>query len=156
MNIDNNGYWNGRYLDSDSPWDIGKPSPALIDYVRIKASKETRILFPGCGYAHEGAILHREGYNIFLLDFAEETKTTFLERNPDFPEHKFFTGDFFEHSNQYDLIIEQTFFCALSPSLRKKYVSKMHELLNADGVLAGLLFHDPLNTDKPPFGGKRQ
>lgn len=55
----------------------------------------------------------------------------------------------------FDLIIEQTFFCALDPSLRKKYFEKMLTLLSPGGHLVGLLFDDVLNTDKPPFGGNK-
>jgi hypothetical protein len=49
--------------------------------------------------------------------------------------------------------LEQTFFCALLPEIRKKYVSKMHQLLKPEGKLVGLLFNIPLNDNKPPFGG---
>ena len=58
-----------------------------------------------------------------------------------------------QYEKKYDLIIEQTFFCALNPSLRDKYVEKMHELLNPKGKLIGLLFQFPLTEEGPPFGG---
>ena len=49
-------------------------------------------------------------------------------------------GDFFDHAGVYNLIIEQTFFCALDPSLRGSYVEKMHSLLADGGKIAGVLF----------------
>ena len=64
-----------------------------------------------------------------------------------------FCEDFFEHKSEYDLIIEQTFFCAINPSERQNYAKKTHELLVRRGKLAGLLFDDPLNDDHPPIGG---
>jgi len=64
--------------------------------------------------------------------------------------------DFFELRQTFDLIVEQTFFCALAPTLRKSYFKKMHELLKPGGKLAGVLFDDVLNPDKPPFGGNRE
>lgn len=63
-------------------------------------------------------------------------------------------GDFFEHQSVYDLIFEQTFFCALPPTFRMQYVSKMHQLLEADGMLVGLLFNR-IFEQGPPFGGNR-
>lgn len=51
------------------------------------------------------------------------------------------------------MIIEQTFFCALNPSLRNKYAKKMNELLHPKGKIIGLLFQFPLTEDGPPFGG---
>ena len=63
-------------------------------------------------------------------------------------------GDFFEHQGEYDLILEQTFFCALPPSMRQNYVLKMHQLLAKDGILAGVLF-DRYFESGPPFGGSQ-
>jgi len=52
----------------------------------------------------------------------------------------------------YDFIIEQTFFCALPPTMRQKYVWKMHQLLKDGGKLIGLLFNREFEIS-PPFGG---
>ena len=40
--------------------------------------------------------------------------------------------------------------------LRENYVSKVHDSLNTNGKLVGLLFNVPLNTDHPPFGGSEK
>lgn len=60
--------------------------------------------------------------------------------------------DFFAHQGKYDLIVEQTFFCALDPTLRPVYVQHMEELLKENGKLVGLLF-DREFEGGPPFGG---
>ena len=67
---------------------------------------------------------------------------------------KIILGDFFEHTGSYDYIIEQTFFCALPPTIRQQYVYKMHQLLNENGMLAGLLFNRTFEQG-PPFGGSK-
>ena len=54
------------------------------------------------------------------------------------------------------MLLEQTFFCALNPSLRKDYVLKMNDLLNANGKLSGLLFDFELTENGPPFGGDKE
>ncbi len=64
-----------------------------------------------------------------------------------------FTGDFFEHSGQYHLILEQTFFCVFPPSYREQYVQKVKELLAPGGIIAGVLFNREF-VSAPPFGGK--
>lgn len=53
------------------------------------------------------------------------------------------------------MILEQTFFCAISPELRSNYVDKIFELLKQNGTLAGVLFQFPLTTQGPPFGGSK-
>ena len=54
---------------------------------------------------------------------------------------------------EFDLILEQTFFCALRPELRENYARKMQSLLKDGGILAGLLFDFPLEDGGPPYGG---
>jgi hypothetical protein len=60
---------------------------------------------------------------------------------------------FFQHEGQYDLILEQTFFCAINPALRKDYVAKMKTLLMPEGKLVGVLFDKEFDKEGPPFGG---
>jgi len=42
-------------------------------------------------------------------------------------------GDFFKHEGEYELILEQTFFCSINPPLRKDYKAMMKELLAQRG-----------------------
>jgi len=148
-------YWNNRYLDQTHKWDIGYPSPAITNYFDRVIDKDAKILIPGCGSAYEGEYLINKGFtNVTLLDVSEETKSSFLNRVPDF--NNFIVGDFFKLENEYDYIVEQTFFCAINPNLRKNYVKKMAELLSANGKLVGLLFHAELYSDHPPFGGFKE
>ena len=53
------------------------------------------------------------------------------------------------------MIIEQTFFCALNPALRKDYVDRMYELLKPGGKLVGVLFNRSFEGG-PPFGGSKE
>lgn len=149
-------FWNKRYLESDTAWDLGKISPPLKEYFDKIENKELKILIPGAGNAHEAEYLFHKGFKqIYILDIALEAIKNFKKRVPEFPDEHLICGDFFEHHNTYDLIIEQTFFCAIHPSLRKEYALKIHELLKTNGKLVGLLFDDKLNDDKPPFGGSK-
>ena len=101
--------------------------------------------------------------NVHLLDWSARALQNFQEQLPDFPDSQLINSDFFEHektaeSDKYDLIVEQTFFCAIDPSLRPKYVQKMSDLLKNEGKLVGLLFNIPLNLgvgNEPPFGGNQ-
>jgi len=154
MNLDAE-YWNNRYLDNTHRWDIGYPSPAITHYFDKIEDKNVSILIPGCGSAYEGEYLIKNGFtNVTLLDVSEETKNRFLKRVPGF--NNFVVSDFFQLDSQFDYIIEQTFFCALKPSLRLDYASKMKELLGGNGRLIGLMFHAKLNSDHPPFGGFKE
>ena len=153
----NKDFWNSRYATNDIGWDLGAPSPPLKAYIDSLTDKSTRILIPGCGNAHEAQYLHNLGFtNVFVIDLAPLALEAFAKRQPDFPKHHLICGDFFEHAAEYDLILEQTFFCAIDPSLRSKYAEHMHRLLKPNGKLVGLLFGVPMNADKPPYGGNAE
>lgn len=146
-------YWNQRYLENQTGWDIGYASPALVNFA-LPFPKETRILIPGCGKAWEAQALHEAGFaRVFILDFAPEALTAFSDRVIGFPKEHLLQGDFFQHKGQYDLILEQTFFCAINRELRRDYVNQMHQLLVPGGILAGLLFRTEFEKEGPPFGG---
>jgi SAM-dependent methyltransferase len=150
-------FWNNRYKTNDFGWDIGDVSEPLKKYIEQVDNKELKILIPGAGNAYEAEFLFKLGFkNVYVLDFAEAPLKNIKKRLPEFPNHQLIQQDFFAHKGQYDLIIEQTFFCAIDPILRSKYVQQMHELLAPNGKLVGLMFNDALNADKPPFGGNKE
>ncbi|MGL4596674.1 MAG: methyltransferase domain-containing protein [Bacteroidia bacterium] len=147
-------YWNNRYASDDARWDVGEITRPLKVYIDQLTDKELRILIPGCGNAWEAEYLWRQGFrNVFVIDIAPLAVEQFKKRLPDFPAAQIFCEDFFTHTATYHLILEQTFFCALNPSLREAYALQIARLLAGGGRLVGLLFTDFLNVDKPPFGG---
>ncbi len=149
-------YWSNRYQKQETGWDIGAVSPPLKAYIDQLTDKTLSILVPGAGNAYEVEYLYQQGFNnVFVIDIATEPLKNFQERCSNFPLENIIVGDFFDLEMKFDLIVEQTFFCALPPSLRPKYASKMHQLLVEEGKLVGLLFDDPLFTDHPPFGGNK-
>jgi SAM-dependent methyltransferase len=150
-------YWSGRYTKKETGWDIGYVSTPLKEYFDQLSNKNSSILIPGAGNAYEAEYLHQAGFsNVFLLDIAEEPLRAFKERVPDFDPAHCLQEDFFEHTKQYDHIVEQTFFCALDPALRKAYVDNMCSLLKPGGKLCGLLFNVSFEKEGPPFGGNEQ
>lgn len=150
-------YWNNRYLNNEFGWDVGSVSNPLKEYFNQLTNKDLTILIPGAGNAHETEYLHSIGFkNVYTLDFAIEPLQNIKKRIPSLDDKYLIHQDFFEHKGQYDLIIEQTFFCAINPNLRKNYVQHMYSLLKHKGKLVGLLFDHPMNTDNPPFGGSKQ
>ncbi|MGB0166210.1 MAG: methyltransferase domain-containing protein [Luteibaculum sp.] len=149
-------YWTQRYVENNTPWDIGYACPAILKYFEQVEDKNQKILIPGAGNAYEAEALNRLGFkNVYVLDLSEEPLQNFKNRYPDFPEKNLILGNFFDHDERYDFIVEQTFFCAIHPSQRVKYAHKIEELLLPEGKLVGVLFNDELNRDKPPFGGDK-
>lgn len=151
-------YWNDLYRKNETSWDIGFPSPAIKEYVDQLQDKHLPVLIPGCGNAYEAEYLLAQGFtDVTLIDIAPSL-TAALEnkfRKELGKRVKIITGDFFDHEGSYGLILEQTFLSALDPSLRTKYVDKMHSLLVNGGHLAGVLFNQVFE-EGPPYGGTAQ
>ena len=151
--IDKN-YWEKRWENKQTGWDTGSITTPLKNYFDQLSNKNISILIPGCGNAYEAEYLFEQKFKYtYIIDIAPQALTSFSTRVPHFPASQLICDDFFNHKGQYDLIVEQTFFCALDPAQREAYIQKMHALLKPTGKLIGLLFNIPLNTEHPPFGG---
>lgn len=155
-------FWQQRYERDSIGWDMGEVSPPLKAYIDQlpESAKDQAILVAGAGNAYEVGYLHEQGFtNVILVDFAPLPIETFAQRYPDFPAEHLICADFFTLSSkqyQFDLVFEQTFFCAINPSRRDEYVAQMAALLKPTGTLVGLLFDKEFGRDEPPFGGTRQ
>jgi SAM-dependent methyltransferase len=148
-------YWSERYQQNTTGWDIGQVSTPIKAYIDQLANKDIAVMIPGCGNAYEAEYLLEQGFtNITLVDISPLLAESISRK------FKLVLGkkiqvicdDFFNIDQSYDLILEQTFFCALNPALRKKYADKMFSLLKPGGKIAGLLFNRSF-PGGPPFGG---
>jgi thiopurine S-methyltransferase len=152
MNQFSETYWTERYRQNEASWDAGAITTPLKTYIDQLPDKNVKMLIPGAGNGHEAEYLFRNGFkNVSVIDISPEPIQNIQKRLPEFPSSQLITGDFFKHNGSYELILEQTFFCALDPSLQTDYAPQMNKLLKPGGKLAGLLFTDPLNNTTPPF-----
>ena len=153
-------YWQGRYATGRDSWDTRRITPPLREYFdQLDVAAQPRILVPGAGRAYEAEYLHRAGFrNVYVADLATEPLAALAARLPEFPAAHLLQANFFALPTvpAYDLIVEQTFFCAIDPSLRAAYAQKCAALLRPGGTLAGLLFDTDFGPKtEPPFGGSR-
>lgn len=151
-------YWRSRYETGRTGWDTGTITQPLQAYFeQLTGPDDRRILIPGAGRAYEAEYLHQQGYtNVWVADIAPEPLQELRNRVPDFPAEHLLLQDFFQLEPQppFDLIVEQTFFCALPPSMRPAYAAQCARLLVPGGTLMGLLFQKDFGSSvEPPFGG---
>lgn len=152
----NKAYWNFRYAQDKIGWDVGSITTPLKEYIDQLTDKSLRILVPGAGNAYEAEYLYHRGFkNVNVLDISDKAIKSFQTRFPDFPKDQLYNEDFFDHRNSYDLIIEQTFFCAIEHGDRRAYVRKCFDLLDTKGKLIGLLWNHEFGNPEPPFGGSK-
>ena len=153
----NKEYWEKRWSENRTQWDIGSSSTPLIEYASQIANKNAKILIPGCGNAYELKALLNIGFtDITVIDIADQPIANLIEQYPHelFPNLNILLGDFFDLTEAYDIILEQTFFCALPRDQRVAYAEKMQALLaQRNGKLVGVLFDKEFNHSEPPYGG---
>lgn len=150
-------FWKLCYNENTTEWDLGEVSPLLREYFNQLTNKSLHILIPCAGRAYEAEYLYKNGFKkVFVAGVVPRTIEDYRDRYPDFPKSNCIRGDFFSIQQKFDVIIEQTFFCALSPHKRQEYAIKAASLLNTTGYLVGLMFQSPLTKDGPPFGGSNE
>lgn len=150
-------YWNRKYLENKTGWDIGYVSTPIKEYIDQLTDKSIRILVPGAGNAYEVEYLFNKGFkNTWLLDFSKLSISNFLKRCPDFPRNQIIQEDFFKHDSKYDLIIEQTFFSSIPVDKREQFSMLIYDLLNKGGKFVGLLFNHHFQSNEPPYGGTKE
>ncbi len=151
-------FWERRWQEQQTGWDIGQASPPLMQYAERLLNQNPRILIPGAGRAYEAIALHQLGFTqVYVCDWVDSAFDHLRQTAPDFPKDHLLVSDFFDLplSEELDLILEQTFFCAIDPSLRPRYVEKTHSMLKPGGRIAGVLFARPFPFEGPPFGGTK-
>jgi SAM-dependent methyltransferase len=150
----NADFWEKRYQEKSTGWDTGSITTPIKTYIDQLTDKSLKILIPGCGFGHEAAYLIECGFqNVTVVDLAPTPLNHLRKR---FPNHQSLTllhDNFFNLTGTYDLILEQTFFCAIDVELRPNYAKKAYDLLNVNGKLAGVLFSKHFENPGPPFGG---
>lgn len=145
-------FWDERYARGTTPWDYGGVPPQLHHYLAAHPSGG-RALIPGCGAGHEMAAFYEAGYDVTAIDFARGAVDRARENLGPVLADRVLLGDFFTHdfaAAPFDVVYERTFFCALPPDLRPKYIERMARLLAPGGVLVGL-FYLGEEQDGPPY-----
>lgn len=146
-------YWQERWHKGQTGWDIGGPAPAILQHFRSLDDKALSILIPGCGNAYEAKALWDMGFTRITVAEIVAAKAAELRERFSDTGIRVLHEDFFRLEGQYDIIVEHTFFCSLSPDLRPAYVQQAHRLLRENGQLTGLLFNRTFEQPGPPFGG---
>lgn len=149
-------FWSNRYVTDTTGWDLGLVSPPIKMYFDQIENKEVKILIPGCGFGHEAEYLFKQGFkNVHIADFAAEPLDDFSKRLPSFPVDQIHQVNFFEIEDTFDVIVEQTLFCAIDPVLRSQYAQAAAKILKDNGILIGLLFNKEFESG-PPYGGEKE
>jgi SAM-dependent methyltransferase len=156
--VDRPADWEGMYAAGEDRWDLGAASPPLVAALgRGEIGPPGRALVPGCGRGHDVRLLAARGFEAVGIDFAPSAvrEARRLAVATGMEGLRFERRDLFAlpraWDGTFDLVFEQTCFCAVHPARRDAYARAVHRVLRPGGRLLGLFFIIPPG-DGPPFG----
>ncbi|MBI3993057.1 MAG: methyltransferase domain-containing protein [Candidatus Lambdaproteobacteria bacterium] len=148
-------FWNAKYAAGHTPWDLGQVSRPVQRLVERHFPPAGRVVIPGAGRGYEAIYLAQRGYQVTAIDYADEAVRHLREEarrsglSVDVQQR-----DMFEippdQRGAYDVLLEQTCFCAINPRDWPKYEWMAGQLLKHGGRLLGVFMEVPFDKG-PPF-----
>lgn len=152
--------WERHYETNDLRWDLGGVAPPFERLWKERKISPCKAIIPGCGRGHEAIFLAERGFQITAVDYTQgaidSLEKALTKKNLTV---EVLRQDFFElgsyYNDKFDLMLENTFFCAINPSMRQKYVLTAGRILKSGAFFVGLFYE----TDKeggPPFNTRKR
>jgi SAM-dependent methyltransferase len=153
-------FWQTRFVQANTPWDRGEPSPQLLRWLNDGALSDSgsagRVAIPGCGSGHEVVTLAQAGWHVTAIDYAPAAIAAAQARwvqaqaalsSPAASSHAprpaidWVQADVLQWapSQPLDAVYEQTCLCALHPDHWVTYAQALHRWLRPGGRLLALL-----------------
>jgi SAM-dependent methyltransferase len=149
-------FWNNRYSSNETGWELNEPAPAFADMLPRLKLPRSRILVLGCGSGEDAALFAREGHFVTAVDFSEEALQRAQAKFSGLNNIKFVKADAFKlpviFEQAFDVVVEHTFYCAVSPERRNDLIKVWRRCLADGGQLMGVFFAME-RKNAPPFGG---
>jgi len=150
-------YWEQRYQENTTKWNIGMAAPPLTSLLassEAPTAGETAVI--GCGQGHDAILFAKHGFDTIGFDFAPSAIALGQKLSQTMEiSMQFLQRDIFELPKEFpasfDYAIEHTCFCAIRPEQRPDYVKMVRSILKPTGELIAL-FWAHKKPDGPPFG----
>ncbi|KAJ3031377.1 UNVERIFIED_CONTAM: hypothetical protein HDU68_004456 [Siphonaria sp. JEL0065] len=156
-------FWEAAWVNNRTGWDLGGATPALLSILKsheqvLFPTADATVLIPGVGRGYDViAFAAKQGVKVVGLDISatgvaeaqkELTKANLVEDRA-----QVLVADFFEYkAPPYSVVFDHTFLCAIDPSLRQAWASKMAELVAEGGHLICYMFPiRELDDAGPPY-----
>lgn len=148
--------WDALYRIGDTPWELGGPSPPLVDLVHAHRARLGRVLVPGCGRGDDALYVATLGADVSGWDPAPSAiaaarataqghrlSVAFDRRDALIPAP--------DTTDLFDTWIEHTFYCALPPDRRPRYAESAASWLRPGGLILGVFMIGD-RAKGPPYG----
>ncbi len=144
-------YWQARFENADTPWQLDEVSPVVKEALALLIARGVSLsgltaLSPGCGTGLDALECARRGLDVVAVDWSHAAVVDLTSRYNALQRAlggtvQVVEGDLFAiQPIAVDLVVEHTFFCAIDPSSRVRYVKKLLEWVKPSGHVAGNFF----------------
>lgn len=146
-------FWDSSYKETELPkWDLNGPHPALEPALAQLKILKSRVINFGCGKGHDAACLAQKGHIVTATDYSPVAIDQAKELYGEMENLNLEVADAFKKtSKKYDLCLEHTLFCAISPEQREELTIAWSNALDEGGFLLGIFFVMP-KRGGPPYG----
>ncbi|XP_042482364.1 probable thiol methyltransferase 2 [Macadamia integrifolia] len=156
IHSDPEGGWDKCWEEGLTPWDLKQATPVILHLHQTDALARGRALVPGCGTGYDVVAIASPDRYVVGLEISEHAVKKAKELFSSVPNTNYFTfvkADFFtwQPTELFDLIYDYTFFCALEPSMRSAWASRIRDYLKPDGELITLMFPIDDHIGGPPY-----
>jgi hypothetical protein len=155
-------YWEKLYEEGKDDWDIGKATPALLEFFKHPSCpRKGDVLVPAAGRGWDAEAWAKRGHNVLAVDFCP-TAVDAMERLAENSDKlNIVNMDMFlmnprdvkSGAKKFDIIYDYFGFNSVHPGRRDECVEMWFKMLKDDGILIG--FFCPLCDEKygefPPF-----
>ena len=155
-------FWADRWETETTPWDLEGPHPHLqtiVDLAKKQGDLSTgaKFLIPGCGSAHDGAQLAKDGYLVTGEDVVDTAIVKAKSLYSNLPTLTLRTGDFFNCSQEdheaFDAIFDRAMMCAFPGADHAAFIEQSAQRLRKGGLFLTVAFEElniPEGHDGPP------
>ena len=154
--VTQDGFWTNIYKNEEPGWEMHGVNPALPEILPQLKLSRAKILVLGCGSGHDAAFLAEAGHVVTAVDFSQEAINRATELYGKLENLSLVKADAFKLPDnwtaRFDLILEHTCYCAISPDRRNDLVKVWRRVLTPQGRLLGIFFVTD-KRDGPAFGG---
>ncbi len=164
-------YWEKRWQDGQTGWDLGTVNPVLAAELQHPnllhpTQPDQHILVPGCGSGYEVEMLAKAGWYVTAVDIASEPLRRLedrlsLEASDIQQRVRVMQEDILSFpkvfDNAFHAVWEYTCYCALPPAFRDVYAQTIKRVVKPGGNVFFLFFPiGTLSQEGPPFAVEEQ
>jgi hypothetical protein len=155
-------YWEKLYEEGKDYWDLGKATPALLEFFKNKnCPKKGDVLVTAAGRGWDAEAWAKRGHNVLAVDFCPTAVDAMEKLSENIDNFYILNMDMFLMSpsdvksgeKKFDIIYDYFGFNSVHPGRRDECVEMWFRMLKDDGLFVG--FFCPLGNEKygelPPY-----